>query len=175
MTLRKALLAFAVMAGVFVIGLPIDACAQQPKKVLRIGFLRVGTVPVSKTFWDAMREHGWVEGRNVKLEPRSAENSAQLSALAAELVKLDVDIIITNGTPATLAAKKATQTIPIVFFLAADPVRNGVVASIARPGGNATGFAYGLYGHKLLDLLKAALPAISRVAYPVLAGDAGES
>ena len=84
-------------------------------------------------------------------------------------------IHVGSGTPATLAAQQATKTIPIVFWLALDPARRGVVASMARPGGNATGFTYGLYTHKMLEVLKETLPRISRVAYPVLAGEIPES
>jgi putative ABC transport system substrate-binding protein len=173
--LHNAVVALGLVLSVFVTTLPLVADAQQPRKVWRIGFLRVGVFPVSNVFRDAMRDLSWIEDRNFKLEPRYAQNPEQLPALAAELVQLKVDVIVTNGTPATRAAKQATTTIPIVFFLAADPVRNGVVASLARPGGNATGFAYGLYGHKMLEILKAALPQLTRVAYPGLAGDDGES
>ena len=175
----KAVLAFtlALVVGVIVMALPSSASAEAQKdgKVWRIGFLRVGMVPVNPAFWEAMRERSWIQGQNIKLEPRYAERADQLPGLAAELVQLNVDLIITNGTPATLAAKRATRTIPIVFWLAVDPVRNGVVASTARPGGNATGFAYGVYGHKLLENLKAALPGLSKVAYPVVAGEVSEA
>jgi putative ABC transport system substrate-binding protein len=173
--LHKAALALSLVLGLLATMLPPVADAQQAKTVWRIGFLRVGAFPVNSDFRDAMRDLSWIEGQNFNLEPRFANNAEQLSALAAELVQLKVDVIITNGTPATRAAKNATTTIPIVFFLAADPVRNGIVASLARPGGNATGFAYGLFGHKMLETLRAALPGLTRVAYPVLVGDAGES
>jgi len=173
--LQKAVVALTLVLAVFAAALPLAADAEQPGKVWRIGFLRVGVFPVSKDFRDAMRELSWIEDQNIKLEPRYADNRAQLPALAAELVQLKVDVIVTNGTPATLAAKQATTTTPIVFFLAADPVGNRVVASLARPGGNATGFAYGLYGHKMLEVLKAALPASTRVVYPVLRGEVPES
>jgi putative ABC transport system substrate-binding protein len=152
-----------------------DAQASRTAKVWRIGFLRVGTLPINDVFWESMRERSWVLNQNVTVEPRYADKPEQLPALAAELVQLNVDLIITNGTPATLAAQHATKTIPIVFYLALDPARRGVVASMARPGGNATGFAYGSYTHKLLEVLKEALPRVSRVAYPVLAGEVPEA
>ena len=165
----KGVLAFILTLVVFVIAMALpsgaSAEAQKAGKVWRIGFLRVGMFPVNPVFWDAMRERSWIQDQNIKVEPRYAERADQLPVLAAELVQLNVDLIITNGTPATLAAKQATRTIPIVFYLAGDPVRNGVVAHMAQPRGNATGFAYGVYGHKLLENLKAALPGLSRVAY----------
>ena len=86
--------------------------------------------------------------------------------LAAELVRSKVDLILTDSTPATLAAKEATATIPIVFLVAADPVARGLVASLARPGGNLTGYVIGSYEAKMLETLKAALPRVSRVARP---------
>ena len=172
---KKAVVALGFVLSFFATTLLLAADAQQPRKVWRIGFLRVGVFQVSNVFRDSMRDLSWIEDQNFKLEPRYAEKADQLPALAAELVQLKVDVIVTNGTPATRAAQKATTTIPIVFFLAADPVRNGVVTSLARPGGNATGFAYGLYGHKMLEILKAALPQLTRVAYPGLVGDTGES
>jgi putative ABC transport system substrate-binding protein len=113
-----------------------------------------------------MREVGWVEGQNLKIERRNADRRDQLPALAAELVRLKVDLIQATGTPATRAAKEATKTIPIVFILAADPVETGLVASFARPGGNLTGWAMGAYDGKLLEVLKEAVPRVSRVAYP---------
>ena len=152
---------------------PLAVEAQQAGKVYRIGELREGKGPPSKPFVDAMRELGWVEGQNLKIEKRNADRRNQLSALAAELVRLDVDLILTGGTSATLAAKEATKTIPIVFSVGDDPVESGLVASLARPGGNLTGFALGLYDEKLLEVLKEALPGVSRVAYPATAMERG--
>jgi putative ABC transport system substrate-binding protein len=145
---------------------PLAAGAQQAGKIYRIGVLREGSDPLSKPFAGAMRELGWVEGQNLRIESRNADRPEQLPALAAELVQLEVDLILTTGTPATSAAKAATKTIPIVFTLGADPVRTGLVASFARPGGNLTGWAYGIYTWKLLEVLKEALPRVSRVAFP---------
>jgi putative tryptophan/tyrosine transport system substrate-binding protein len=113
-----------------------------------------------------MRVLGYVEGHHLFFEQRHAETREQLPALAAELVTHKVDLIVTNGTPATLAAKQATTIIPIVFSLNADPVQSGLVASFARPGGNLTGFALDLYGDKLLEILKEAVPGSGRVACP---------
>jgi putative ABC transport system substrate-binding protein len=134
-------------------------------KVYRVGWLREGSLPIPDPFWDAMRESGWVEGRNIKIEVRYADNADQLPALAAELMRLNVDLIITTGTRAAQAAKEASKTIPIVFYLANDPVESGLVASLARPGGNITGFVLGRYDEKMLEILKQALPRVSRVAY----------
>ena len=152
------------------IAAPLAVHAQQPVKIRRIGFLREGRKPFAQPLLDALRELGWVEGQNFKVEPRYAENADHLPELATELVRLKVDLIVTAGTPAALAAKAATATIPIVFSIANDPVERELVASMRRPGGNLTGFALGLYGDKQLEVLKAALPRISRVAYPVFAG-----
>ena len=148
---------------------PLIVRAQQKSPVYTIGVLRVGVVPLSKSFWDAMREFGWVEGQNVKIEARYADRDDQLPALAAELVRLNVDLLMTGGTPAAYAASRATNTIPIVFSLGGDPVERGLVASLARPGANLTGFVIGLYEDKLLQILKEALPGVSLIAYPVSA------
>jgi putative tryptophan/tyrosine transport system substrate-binding protein len=144
------------------------AVSAQPGKVYRIGFLRVGIAPIPQAFWDAMRDFGWVEAQNVKIAPRYADREDQLPVLAAELVQIKVDLIMTAGTLAALAAQQATKTIPIVFSVGSDPVERGLVANLARPGGNLTGFVYGLYEQKLLQILKEALPGASRVALPVL-------
>jgi putative ABC transport system substrate-binding protein len=144
----------------------LDVRAQKADKVFRIGFLRVGAIPVPPAFWEAMRPLGWIELQNLKIEPRYAEKEARLADLASELVKSKVDVILTTGTPAALAAKAATATIPIVFQLATDPVATGLVASMGRPGGNLTGFAYGIYEDKLLEALKAAYPKAARFVSP---------
>ena len=112
-----------------------------------------------------MNELGWFEGRNITIEPRYGRKE-QMRELAAELVRSKVDLIMTDSTPASLAAKEATATIPIVFLVAADPVARGLVASLARPGGNLTGYVIGSYEEKMLETLKAALPRLSRVARP---------
>jgi putative ABC transport system substrate-binding protein len=143
--------------------------AQQPAKVPRIGRLGGGTLssPRINAFLQALRELGYVEGKNIVIEWRSAEeNFDRLPALAAELVRLKVDVIVTTSPTGTRAAKEATATIPIVMTNDSDPVGNGFVASLARPGGNITGLstlAPELSG-KRLELLKEIVPRLSRVA-----------
>jgi len=156
-----------------VVAAPLAAYAQPAEKVYRIGLLRVGVgvTPMSKSFWETMARFGWVEGQNLIVERRPANRADLLPGLAADLVQLKVDLIITNGTPATSAAKQATATIPIVFRVADDPVENGLVSSLARPGGNLTGVADGIYEKKRLQILKEALPGIVRVAYPSFGGE----
>jgi putative ABC transport system substrate-binding protein len=145
------------------------AGAQQPKKVPRIGFLSLGLgiQPNEEAFQQGLRELGYVDGQNIVIEWRFAKGKADLlPELAAELVRLKVDVIIASATQAIQAAKQATKTIPIVFPRAGDPVAYGLVDSLARPGGNITGVsnvASDLSG-KRLELLKEALPRISRVA-----------
>jgi putative tryptophan/tyrosine transport system substrate-binding protein len=148
------------------------AGAQQPKKVYRIGILLVGS-PAFYSAWidvfrQALKELGYMEGKNIAIEYRYAEGKAdRLPFLAAELVGLKVDVIVSSSTPSVLAAKQATNTIPIVFVSIADPVASGLVASLARPGGNITGLsivAVELSG-KRLELLKEAVPNIARVAF----------
>jgi putative tryptophan/tyrosine transport system substrate-binding protein len=143
--------------------------AQAPPKVYRIGFLS-GTVSASsaelEAFRQALRALGYVEGHNITFEYRFTERDEQMPALAADLVRLPVDIIVGSGTPANQAAKDATATIPIVIASSGDPVKTGLVASYAHPGGNLTGFsslAQGLSG-KRLQLLTEAVPGVSRVA-----------
>src|SRR5262245_43594084 len=147
------------------------AQAQQPKKVPRIGFL-IAVSPSSiseriEAFRQGLRELGYVEGKNIVIEYRSAEgNLDRLPALAAELVRLKVDIILSGGPQPTRAAKEATVTIPIVMGFDNDPVGSGFVASLARPGGNITGLstlAPEISG-KQLELLKEIVPKLSRVA-----------
>jgi putative tryptophan/tyrosine transport system substrate-binding protein len=149
---------------------PLAANAQQPAKVYRIGFLSAG-VQVRSQLWpifvNGLREFGWIEGRNIVFDRRYADNRLdRLPELATELVRLDVDVIVTVGTLAPLAAKRATTSIPIVMLNAGDPVGSGLVASLARPGGNVTGMSLMApdLGGKRLELLKEALPRLSHVA-----------
>jgi putative ABC transport system substrate-binding protein len=148
---------------------PLAAQAQPAGKVYRIGTLNLGSPsrsPLAEAFWQGLRELGYVEGRNVIVEERWAEGRPErLPGLAADLVRLKVDVIVADGTVA-LAAKQATTTIPIVMPLSNDPVRAGLVASLARPGGNVTGQAFLSedLGGKWLELLKEAVPRVSRVA-----------
>ena len=144
------------------------ADAQQAKKVLRIAFLSASRPqPRDEAFRLALRELGYVEGKNSAVEYRYAGgNSDRVRELAVELVRLKVDVIVTGGPAATRAAKEATITIPIVMTNENDPVENGFIASLARPGGNITGlsnFAPELSG-KQLELLKETLPRFSHVA-----------
>jgi putative tryptophan/tyrosine transport system substrate-binding protein len=126
---------------------PLGAEAQQTGKLWRIGYLDQGSTAGSRPYVDGLRQGlrdlGWVEGRNIAVEARFAEGKTeQLPTLAAELVRLKVDLIVTSTTPAALAAKQATTAIPIVIGFAADPVGSGIVASLARPGGNITGWTH---------------------------------
>ena len=159
------------LLAVFLLAAPLAAEAQAPAKVPRIGFLSARSPTDNPYFIEAfrqgLRELGYVEGQNIAIEYRFAEGRPErLPALAAELVRLKVDVIVTGGPPAPEAAKQATGTIPIVFAVAGDPVAEGLVASLARPGGNITGLASiapEVVG-KQLELLKEVAPKVSRVA-----------
>jgi putative tryptophan/tyrosine transport system substrate-binding protein len=150
----------------------VSAEAQQPGKSFRIGFLDPSTASGSAVLVDAflqeMRKLGWIEGRNLVIEYRFAENKGQdrLPELAADLVRLKVDLIVGADTPSALAAKSATTTIPIVMTNASDPVGAGLIASLARPGGNVTGFSNLAteLNTKRLEILKDAVPKLARVA-----------
>jgi putative ABC transport system substrate-binding protein len=144
----------------------IAGCTPQPEKKWRIGFLRRGTAALPSEFWEAMKESGWIEGRNVEIVTRLAENRPQVIALAHDLAREKVDLVLVFGIGPTGAARSATRTIPIVFSIGDDPVEGGLVASIARPGGNLTGFAIPPYDDKLLEILKEVLARPSLVAYP---------
>src|ERR1700704_990996 len=157
---------------------PLAAEAQQRPKTARIGFLSLSPGPTSTMdISPGLRELGWIEGQNLAIEYRWAANREdQLPALAAELVRLKVDVIVTSSTPAAQAAKRATTTIPIVMTFVADPVGSGLVASLARPGGNITGLttlARGLVA-KRLELLKAVVPGSTRMAVLWQRGALGE-
>jgi putative ABC transport system substrate-binding protein len=158
--------------AILILATVIPAQAQQTMKVSQIGFLAVGSPSANSSSLEAFRKGlgkmGYVEGRNISIEYRWAEGQQdRLPALASDLVKIKVDIIMASGMSAVLAAKNATKTIPIVFAGAADPVAWGLVASLAHPGGNVTGLSE-LTGRDLegkrLELLKEALPRISRIA-----------
>ncbi len=147
------------------------AQAQQPKKVPRIGYLAASSAssqaPRLEVFGLGLRELGYVEGKNIVIEYRYAEGKLdRLPALAAELVHLRVDVIVTSGPQTTRAVKEVTSTIPIVMAQDTDPVGNGFVASLARPGGNITGLATLApeISGKQLELLKEIVPKLSRVA-----------
>ena len=145
------------------------AAEGQAVKVWRIGYLDQGSAngnkPYVEAFQQGLRDLGWVEGKNIAMEVRFAEGKTdRLPALAAELVRLKVDLIATSSTPAALAAKQVTTTIPIVIGFAADPVGSGIIRSLARPGGNITGWTHqGLeLRAKWLELLKEAVPEGTR-------------
>ena len=146
--------------------------AQPQNKIFKIGWLEAGITDRNSPLWEIFKhrlaEAGYIEGKNLGFEYRSADNRLdRLPSLASDLVRLNVDVIITTATPATQAAKNATQAIPIVFIqLAVDPVMAGIVDSLARPGGNITGLtniAAELAG-KRLEILKETVPKLSRVA-----------
>jgi putative tryptophan/tyrosine transport system substrate-binding protein len=150
---------------------PLVARAQRPQKVPTIGFL--GSLSQSaQSTWTAafvqrMREHGWIEGRTVAIEYRWAEGRRERFAeIAAEFVRLNVDVIVTAGTDAVIAAKKATSVIPIVFGTAGDPVANGLVASLARPSANVTGLSNqsAEIAGKRIGLLREVVPSLRRLA-----------
>jgi ABC-type uncharacterized transport system substrate-binding protein len=160
---------FITLLGGAAAGWPLTARAQQPAMPV-VGFLFYGSPEGSSelnAFRQGLREHGYMEGRNVVIEYRFARGRVeQLPALAAELVGLKPDVIVTPGTPASVAAKQATSTIPIVFAGVADAVGAVLVANIARPGGNVTGLTSisAELGGKRLELLKGIVPNASRVA-----------
>ena len=145
-----------------------SADAQRSGKIPKIGILRPGSPPDVNIegFRQGLRELGYIEGQNIILEYRWADRDERLPELARELVQLKVDVILAGSTPATVAAKEATKTIPIIFGAASDPIGVGLVASLARPGGNITGMS--LLAPELwpkrLELLKETLPKLSRVA-----------
>jgi len=150
---------------------PLSSIAQQQIKVSRIGLLSPTTssdsVHLHQAFQLGLRERGWVEGKNISFEYRYAEGrSDRLPELAADLVRLKVDVIVTAFTSEAQAAQKATKAIPIVMAAAGDPVANGLVASLARPGGNITGLSQMIseLAGKRLELLKEMIPKLSRVA-----------
>jgi ABC-type uncharacterized transport system substrate-binding protein len=161
---------FVIWLATSVLLLPfcVSAEAQRPNKTPRIGILRTGTPPDLniEAFRQGLRDLGYVEEQNIILEYRWAERDERLAELAADLVRLNVDVILAGSTPAGIASKQATKTIPIVIGNSADPVRTGLVASLAHPGGNLTGMS-GLAPElwpKRLELLKETIPKLSRVA-----------
>jgi putative tryptophan/tyrosine transport system substrate-binding protein len=163
--------AFITLVGNAALAWPLVARAQQPTKLPTIGFLGTQTPtaqnPLTAAFVQRLRELGWIEGRTVTIEYRWAEGRSERYAdIAAEFVALKVDVIITNGTATVVVVKQATSVIPIVFASAGDPVGNGLVANLARPGGNVTGLsvqATELAG-KRLGLLREVLPSLHRLA-----------
>ena len=178
---------FITLVGGTVAAWPFAARAQQAGKQPTIGFL--GAAPSIESqriaaFVQRLRELGWIDGRNLAIEYRWAEGrDERYTEIAAELVRLKVDVIVTVATPATLAAKQATTVIPIVFLTASDPVGTGLVASLARPGGNVTGLANQISDTtgKKLEFLREVVPGLRRlaimanVANPAAVLDMGEA
>ena len=167
--MQRTTVGLTVIVALTVLAMPLTAEAQQATRVYRIGVL-AGTTPRDRNveaFLEGMRALGYIEGQNLVLEYRGAEGQYErFPALAAELVRLPVDVIVTGATPGALAAKEATQTIPIVMAAIGDAVGSGLVANLARPGGNITGLSVldpELVG-KQLEFLKDVLPTVSRVA-----------
>jgi ABC-type uncharacterized transport system substrate-binding protein len=170
--LAVALLALALLA-LALLAAPLVTQAQPPGKVWRIGLLTAGGVSTERSasfeaFRQGLREHGYVEGRNVVIEYRYAEGKLdRLIGLAADLLAQNVDVIVTVSTPAAQAAKRATSAVPIVMATAGDPVGTGLVSSLARPGGNITGLSLLSTDitAKRVELLKEVLPKGSRFSF----------
>jgi putative ABC transport system substrate-binding protein len=167
--MKNAILLVAAAMLILLNARPADA--QQPKKVSRIGFLtaatRAGGAHLTEAFLQGLRELGYIDGQNIVIEYRWADGKFErLSDLAADLVRLKVDVIVAAVTQASLAAKNATGTIPIVMVAVANPVDSGLIATLARPGSNITGTSTMIdeVVGKQLALLKETLPKISRVA-----------
>jgi putative tryptophan/tyrosine transport system substrate-binding protein len=167
--MNRKIFCLALCALLLTLTVPVEA--QQPKKIPRIGYLTVASLSSNvarvEAFRQGLRELGYVEGKNIVIEWRSGEGKLERQGeLTSELVRLNVDVIVTSGPSMTRAAKEATVTIPIVMAQDTDPVGNGFVASLARPGGNITGLSVlspELSG-KQLELLKEILPKLFRVA-----------
>src|SRR5262245_38802937 len=150
---------------------PLAARAQQPGKLRTIGFSGQSTRSAASewvaAFTQRLHELGWIEGRTIAIEYRWSEGRTErFTQIAAEFVRLKVDVIVTSGTPQVLAAKQATSVIPIVFATAGDPVANGLVDSLARPGGNVTGLSLqsNESAGKRLELLREVVPTLRRLA-----------
>src|SRR6266704_3237638 len=171
---------FITLLGGATAAWPLAARAQQAAKLPTIGFLVAGT-PSSHGQWVAafvrrLHELGWIEGRTVAIEYRWAEGRTErFDEIAAEFVRRKVDVIVTSATAAIVAAKQATSVIPIVFAAAGDPVGTGLVASLARPGGNVTGLSIQQtdVAAKRLELLREVVPGLRRLAILANIGSAG--
>jgi putative ABC transport system substrate-binding protein len=164
---------FITLLGGIAVAWPLVARAHQGNRVRRIGMLMPfdENDPVAKTyvsaFTQALADLGWTDGRNVRMDLRWGRGDAnRIRALAEELVGLQPDIILTGGTPATVAVQRETRTIPIVFASVSDPVASGIVPRLDRPGGNVTGFAFfeASLGGKWLELLSEIAPGLKRAA-----------
>jgi len=169
---------FVALLGGAAFAVPAVVHAREPAKRPVIGFLGLNTASVqahwTAAFVQRLSELGWVEGQNVAIEYRWAEGqSERFARIATEFARLNVDVIVTSGTPPALAARRATSRIPIVFALSADPVGSGLVASLAHPGGNVTGLSNQSNGliAKRLDLLREVVPGLQRLAILANAGN----
>lgn len=169
--MRRIITQLVIVLALGLYAAPSAAEAQHASRVPRIGYLEFGTAdpgtPLLEAFRQGLHDLGWVEGQSIAIEVRYAGGKRdQLPELAAELVRRKVDLIFASTTPAALAAKHATTAIPIVIGFVGDPVGSGVVASLARPGGNVTGWTH-LAGLKLagkrLELMKETIPGVSRI------------
>jgi putative ABC transport system substrate-binding protein len=161
---RHDLLLLSTLAVLFLTGSP--SVAEAAEKVYRVGVLAPEGMHAIESFRERLRQLGWIEGKNIRFDYRSAEgDDTRQPALAAELVALPVDLILTWGTPATLAAKNATATIPIVMGSIGDPVTVGVLPNLAHPGGNVTGFASQSFEleEKRFELLRELVPGMTRI------------
>jgi putative ABC transport system substrate-binding protein len=171
---RKSKIANLKLVGLSVVAFVLVAAgavaqAQQPTKIPRIGFLAASGLALPEAFVKKMNDLGYDEGKNIAFEYRSREGqTADWRNFIAELIRLKVDIIVADGSGPAAAAKSATSTIPIVMTSSTDPVGTGLVASLARPGGNVTGLSSvsGELGGKLLEILKEIIPQLSRVVVP---------
>jgi len=181
--MQRGTVGLIVMLALALLVVPL-ATAQHVGHVPRIGYLRPGAVDSQRgqhlrdVFRQGLRELGWVEGQNIAIEDRYAEDRPErYAALAAELVRLPVDVLVGGGNHANHALRHATSTIPIVMAVSSDPVGAGLVASLARPGGNITGLSIQAeeMGGKRLELLKEAVPQTSRVTVLWNASDSGKA
>jgi ABC-type uncharacterized transport system substrate-binding protein len=173
--MKKAGWASALVA-VILLAVAVIAEAQQPKNIPRIGILADVPAPQHSALQQGLRDLGYIEGENILIERRYAKGERErLPGLAAELVSLKVDVIVSLG-PATPFAAKSVKSIPVVMAYSGDPVDAGIVASLARPGGNVTGMSFfaAVLAGKRLELLKETIPKISRVAVLANPGHAGE-
>jgi len=167
----RNLILFILVAMAALLAPPAASGADSSPRVARVGFVGpLSTATISTyngAFWKRLPELGWVEGQNLSIEARSADGHLdRLPALIAEVIDRKVDVLVTYGLPAAIAAKKATSSIPIVVAVMPDPIRSGLVASLARPGGNLTGMSAGdpALNGKMLELLQEAVPRLSTVA-----------
>jgi putative tryptophan/tyrosine transport system substrate-binding protein len=164
--------------GVALLGVPLRAAAQPAGRIYRIGFLGGASAPgyasLIESFIGGLRDLGYVPGRNVSLEYRWADGQYdRLPGLAAELARLKVDVIVTQGTPAAFAAKGLSPALPVVMAIVGNPVESGLVASLARPGGNVTGSSYFMdeLNAKRLELIKMVIPGLGRAGVLINPGN----